>query len=125
MINKQDIVNFLELNESSNLSLIVYVKNNEIEHVLDVDQSNIHRTVGPEYNILNFEPKAVFESRVAEASKRLYTINILPLLCEFDGTKYWLLDSNHLFEALKRSGQNNFSVVVVKANTVSNNIRKA
>jgi hypothetical protein len=102
----QWIVNTFEHLEANNNELLSYIREHKDKIIgpEKVDPSLIVRTVGSESNILNHESEAEFQeviNRIAGVIQEPKADQIV-FLCEKFNGKYYLLDGNHTFEAVKK-----------------------
>lgn len=90
--------------ESGNKDLLNYIQihKDNIKGPEKVDPKLIIRTVGPESRMLNHESIEEFKERTDKIYVAESDADQIVLLCEkFEG-KYYLLDGNHTFKALKK-----------------------
>lgn len=111
----EKLIGLLEITEKDNPQLVNYftAHKDNLEGPVLVEKNRIQRTLGPELGMLNSESKQDFKSKVdnilesikQNPDKQIY------LICEKYNDRYYLLDGNHTFEALKKNGQEKFWVV--------------
>lgn len=110
--------------EDDNPELLEYIESHKDKWAGPtlIEETFIKRTVGPEAEMLNFESESEFKVKVDEILKWLANNpgHDLNLLCELNGNTYYLLDGNHRFEALKKLGHTQFSIIFTRDKVLHN-----
>lgn len=114
----------LKRSESNNKDLLDYLYNHKSLLIgpVSVSENDLVRTVGYEDNVLNKETETEFNNSIKNSTKNLLHINPedIILLCEKYQDKYYIMDGNHTFEALKLLGLNNFNVIYAEDDIIYN-----
>lgn len=113
--------------EAANKPLQEYLIQNQdrISDPITLPLNQLTRTVGPEKGMLNYEDKESFDARVEKIVENIRNgFRPSPLLAEYDGDSYLLLDGNHTMSALFKLNYENYDTYVVRS-TILHDLVKA
>lgn len=115
---------FLQKTESANSDLLNYAQSMAPAAEASLPLEKLVRTVGPERHQLNPEDVTKFEERIARLMNDIQSgTRPFPLLAEYDGDTFVLIDGNHTYEALKRTGYTEYPVIYWNRNEVHRAMR--